>query len=246
MSEQQLAAYPETYINSIGMEFVSILSGEFNMGSVSDEKNWYRNERPLHKVSIRRAFLLGRYEVTQKQWTDIMGINPSRISGDDRPVDKISWNEAREFIRRLNEKESTDKYRLPTEAEWEYACRAGTNSRYSFGDDDEELPEYGWYGEGENVGAYPVGQKKPNPWGLHDVHGNLWEWVQDRYHESYEGAPDDGSAWEQTAANAKVLYVLRGGSWITSAVGCRSASRYFYSPDGRRSRRIGLRIARDL
>ncbi|MDP2218119.1 MAG: formylglycine-generating enzyme family protein [Methanolobus sp.] len=237
---------PEVYTNSLGMEFVLIPAGEFCMGSLSDEKNWYRNERPLHKVSIMDDFFLGRYEVTQQQWTDIMGINPSRASGDDRPVDKISWNEAQEFIRRLNEKEVTDKYRLPTEAEWEYACRAGTTSRYSFGDDEVQLSDYGWYGENESTGTFPVGQKKPNPWGLYDMHGNLWEWVRDRYHESYEGAPADGSAWEETADNAKVLYVLRGGSWITSAVGCRSASRYYYSPDGRRSRRIGVRIVKEV
>ncbi|WP_407356323.1 formylglycine-generating enzyme family protein [Methanolobus sp. WCC5] len=245
MSGETTSGDQSTYTNSIGMEFVSIPDGEFSMGSHSDEKNWYRNERPLHKVRIWNAFFLGRSEVTQKQWTDIMGINPSRIKDDDRPVDRISWNESQEFIRRLNAKESTDKYRLPTEAEWEYACRAGTTGRYSFGDDEEELGEYAWYGD-ESTGAYPVGQKRPNPWGLYDMHGNLWEWVQDRYHESYEGAPADGSAWEETDSNAKEFYVLRGGSWITSAVGCRSASRYYYSPDGRRSRRMGLRIVRDI
>jgi formylglycine-generating enzyme required for sulfatase activity len=237
---------PEVYTNSLGMDLIPIPAGEFYMGSLSDENNWYRNERPLHKVRIMNGFLLGRYQVTQKQWTDIMGVNPSRIPGDDRPVDRISWSEAQEFIRRLNEKEATGKYRLPTEAEWEYACRAGTDSRYSFGDDGSELSDYGWYSENESTGAYPVGRKKPNPRGLYDMHGNLWEWVQDRYHDNYEGAPADGSAWGETASNAKVLYVLKGGSWITSAVGCRSASRYYYSPDGRRSRRIGFRIAKGL
>ncbi|MDG6243285.1 MAG: formylglycine-generating enzyme family protein [Methanolobus sp.] len=245
MSDVTISEYQDTYTNSIGMEFVSIPDGEFFMGSQSDEKNWYRNERPLHKVCIGNAFFLGRFEVTQKQWTDIMGINPSRIKDDDRPVDKISWNEAQEFISRLNERESTDKYRLPTEAEWEYACRAGTTGRYSFGDNEAQLGEYACFGD-ESTGAYPVGQKRPNPWGLYDMHGNLWEWVQDRYHESYEGAPADGSAWEETGSNAKEFYVLRGGSWITSAVGCRSASRYYYSPNGRRSRRMGLRIVRDI
>ncbi|WP_370575246.1 formylglycine-generating enzyme family protein [Methanomethylovorans sp.] len=237
---------PDVYTNSLGMDLIPIPAGEFYMGSLSDENNWYRNERPLHKVSMVNGFFLGRYQVTQKQWTDIMGVNPSRIPGDDRPVDRISWSEAQEFIRRLNEKEATGKYRLPTEAEWEYACRAGTDSRYSFGDEGSELSDYGWYSENESTGAYPVGRKKPNPWGLYDMHGNLWEWVQDRYHDNYEGAPADGSAWGEAASNAKVLYVLKGGSWITSAVGCRSASRYYYSPDGRRSRRIGVRIARDI
>ncbi|WP_406660389.1 formylglycine-generating enzyme family protein [Methanolobus sp. ZRKC3] len=235
----------ETYVNSIGMEFVSIPAGEFDMGSLEDEKNWYRNERPQHRVKIGKAFHIGKYAVKQKEWIEIMGFNPSRSKGDDHPVDKVSWSDAQDFISKLNEKEGTDKYRLPSEAEWEYACRAQTSTRYSFGDDDAELTEHAWYDVDESTGSSSSGQKKPNPWGLYDMHGNLWEWMQDRYHDSYEGAPTDGSAWEEDDSG-KDIYVLRGGAWSTRAEGCRSASRYYYPADGRRSRRSGFRLLMEI
>ncbi len=246
MSDQVMHAPMVNFINPIGMEFVPILPGEFYMGSVHDEENWYRNERPQHKVVISIPFLLGKYTVTQEQWARIMGVNPSKNVGMDNPVDKVSWYDSQEFIRRLNEAENTDKYRLPTEAEWEYACRANTKTRFSFGDNDAELSAYAWYIVNEGTGAFPSGMKKANPWGLHDMHGNIWEWVQDEYQDNYTGAPIDGSAWKGGSDNTRVFNVLRGGSWMSSAAGCRSSSRYYYPPGGRRSSRIGLRIARDL
>lgn len=236
------AKFPKTYTNSIDMEFALIPAGEFEMGSPLDEKNWYKNEKPVHKVNIEKAFYLGKYLVTQKQWAEIMGINPSKFVGDDRPVDRVSWGSVQEFIKKLNEKEETDRYRLPSEAEWEYACRAGTNTRYSFGDSESKMEEYG-YCDNLDIGSHPVGQKKPNPWGLYDMHGNVWEWMQDKYHESYEGAPAQGSAREDDNGSSKTMRVLRGGSWQTSAVGCRSASRYYYPEVARRnSSRAGFRI----
>ncbi len=235
-----------SYVNYIGMEFIMVPAGEFEMGSSSDEMNWYRNEKPVHKVTINKAFYLSKYPVTQKQWTEIMGKNPSRSSGENKPVDRISWNDAQKFIEILNNREDTDKYRLPSEAEWEYTCRAGTNMRYSFGDSESELDKYCCFGN-KDVGSHPVGQKKPNPWGFYDMHGNVWEWVQDVYHDSYEGAPEDGSAWNETDLSARTLRILRGGSWQTSAVGCRSASRYYMPPVVRRkSSRVGFRLLREI
>lgn len=238
--------FPETYTNSIGVEFVLIPAGRFEMGSLSDENNWYKNEKPAHTVHIGKAFYLGKFLITQKQWLEVTGSTPSKFAGEDRPADRVSWNDAQEFITKLNEKEGTDKYRLPSEAEWEYACRAGKATRYSFGDNESELGEYCFYGNSD-AGSHPVGQKKPNPFGLYDMHGNLWEWMQDLYFDSYEDAPADGSAREATVLPSRVMRVVRGGSWQTSAAGCRSASRYYYPPVARRnSSRIGLRLLREI
>ena len=132
---------------------------------------------------------MGKYPVTQKQWKKVMGNNPSNFKGEDRPVESVSWEDVQEFVKKLNEKEGTDKYRLPSEAEWEYACRAGTQTRYSFGDDESKLNEYAWYDKNSGSETHPVGQKKPNSWDLYDMHGNVWEWVQDRWHDKYKGAP---------------------------------------------------------
>ena len=223
----------KNYTNSIGMEFVQIPAGDFDMGSPS------LGEGPVHRVKISNAFYMGKYEVTQKQWLEVMGDNPSYLKGDDLPVDKVSWDAVQDFVRKLNQKEGTDKYRLPSEAEWEYAARAGTTTRYSFGDDESRLGEYAWYSGNSDIKTHPVGQKKPNPWGLYDVHGNVWEWVQDLYHYDYKGAPTDGSAWESGGGYARVS---RGGSWYnTNTPGCRSACRLSSTPD-RGGRNSGFRL----
>ncbi|WMW23028.1 formylglycine-generating enzyme family protein [Methanolobus mangrovi] len=240
------SGFPDTYTNSLGMEFILIPAGKFEMGSPDDETNWYKNERPVHEVSIGEAFYIGKFLVTQEQWTEVVGSNPSKFVGNASPVDRVSWDAAQDFIKKLSEKEGTGKYRLPSEAEWEYACRAGTATRYSFGDNDSELDEYCYCGN-LDIGSHPVGQKKPNPWGLYDMHGNLWEWMQDMYHDSYEDAPADGSPREDADVSSKIMRVLRGGSWQTSAAGCRSASRYCYPPIARRnSSRVGLRLLREI
>jgi len=147
--------------NSIGMEFVLIPAGELRMDS-----NKYSYATPVDIVIIQKPFYLGKYLVTQKEWKSVIGTDPSCFEGDDRPVECVSWNDVQEFITKLNTKEGTDKYRLPTEAEWEYACRAGTNTRYSFGDADSKLGEYAWYYGNSEHETHPVGQKKPNPWGI--------------------------------------------------------------------------------
>jgi formylglycine-generating enzyme required for sulfatase activity len=232
----------ETFIKTIDMEFVLIQPGEFDMGSTANEIDRYDDEGPVHHVTISEAFYLGKYEVTQKQWYEVIGDNPSYFKGDDLPVEMVSWDDVQEFIKKLNEIENTDKYRLPTEAEWEYAARAGTTTRYSFGDDDSKLGEYAWYRENSEDKTHPVGKKGANPWGLYDMHGNVWEWVQDEWHDTYDGAPVDGSAWEDGVGAS---LVFRGGGWFDYAGGCQSASRAFFV-QGVRARDLGFRLLQEM
>ena len=236
------AADQEIIINSIGMEFVLIPAGEFKMGSPSDENDGAIDEGPVHHVTIRKAFYMGRYEVTQKQWCEVMRDNPSYFKGDDLPVEDVSWNDVQKFIRKLNKKEGTDRYRLPSEAEWEYACRAGTTTRYSFGDSESRLDNYAWYKDNSGSKTHPVGKMKPNPYGLYDMHGNVYEWVQDKWHSDYDGAPTDGSAWE---SGDDANRVLRGGSWHNNARYCQSADRNGVIP-GAHHAGIGFRLLEEL
>jgi formylglycine-generating enzyme required for sulfatase activity len=209
------------FTNSICMEFVKIPAGNFLMGS-----NESTTEGPIHNVTIRKPFLLGKYPVTQEQWKAVMGDSPSRFKGDELPVEQVSWNDALEFIKKLNQTEETDEYRLPSEAEWEYACRAGVTNRYCFGDEESKLGDYAWYNDNSGGETQPIGQRKPNFWGLHDMHGNIWEWVQDCWHENYNQAPSDGSAWANPRENGgNSSRVKRGGGWYQYARFCRSASR---------------------
>lgn len=149
--------------------------------------------------------------------------NPSSFAGERLPVESVSWNDAQEFVKKLNKKEGSKKYRLPSEAEWEYAARAGTTTRYSFGDDESKLGDYAWYDANSSDMTHEVGQKKPNLLGLYDMHGNVWEWVQDEWHEGYYGTPFDGDSWEFGEIGSS--RVIRGGSWMDSADRCRSAFR---------------------
>jgi len=225
------------------IEFVLIPAGEFDMGSPSNEAGgWGDYEGPVHHVKISKAFYLGKYEITQKQWRDVMGSSPSYFKGDDLPVEMVSWNDVQDFLKKLNEKEASTKYRLPSEAEWEYAARAGTTTRYSFGDDEKILGDYAWYDANSGSKTHDVGQKKPNPWGLYDMHGNVWEWVQDCWHGDYNGAPTDGSSWESGDDSYRVN---RGGGWNDSARYCRSANRVYDDPDYRNNN-LGFRLVRVL
>ncbi|MDD5473092.1 MAG: SUMF1/EgtB/PvdO family nonheme iron enzyme [Candidatus Methanoperedens sp.] len=229
------AADLKTFTNSIGMEFVLIPAGEFDMGSKEFEYT-----KPVHRVRIANAFYMGKYEVTQKQWRDVMGTNPSNFNGDNLPVESMSWNDAQEFVKKLNQKEGANRYRLPSEAEWEYAGRAGTTTRYSFGDDESKLGDYEWYDGNSGSKTHEVGQKKPNPWGLYDMYGNVKEWVQDNWHGDYNGAPTDGSAWEKDGG----AVVARGCSWGSGAWECRSALRFISNPDARNNYYLGFRLLR--
>jgi len=227
---------------STGMEFILIKEGEFMMGSPLNEKSRYDNESPVHNVKIEKSFYMSKYPVTQKQWMAVMSDNPSSYKGDERPVESVSWKDVQEFVKKLNEREDMDKYLLPSEAEWEYACRAGTTTRYSFGDDESKLNEYGWYDKNSGSETHPVGQKNPNPWNLYDMHGNVFEWVQDRWHDNYEGAPSDGSAWEDGSSSIRVI---RGGCWFRNARFCRSADRDGNNSDNHISF-VGFRLLRKL
>jgi formylglycine-generating enzyme required for sulfatase activity len=237
----------KNFTNSIGMEFVLIPAGEFDMGSPSNEADRNDDEGPVHRVKISNAFYMGKYEVTQNQWREVMGTSPSYFKGDNLPVENVSWNDVQEFVKKLNEKEGTNKYRLPSEAEWEYAVRAGTTTRYSFGDDKSMLYDYAWYygNSGDITGmgnTHEVGQKKPNPWGLYDMHGNVLEWVQDSWHSDYNGAPTDGSAWESGNGSDRVSRGNWMGAWTDC---CRSAARSGYDP-GATYYGLGFRLLRIL
>ena len=209
---------PES-INSIGMKFKLIPTGTFLMG-----------EREVaHEVTLTKPFKMGVHEVTQTQYERLMGVNPSHFKGADNPVHRVSWNDAVEFCRRLSElpaeKAAGNVYRLPTEAEWEYACRAGTTTKYSFGDDESDLGDHAWFLENflENSGTntHPVGRKGPNAWGLYGMHGNVLEWCQDWY-----GDYPSGSVTDPSGAKSGSDRVFRGGSWSMTPEHCRSATRF--------------------
>ena len=171
-----------------------------------------------------------------------MGNNPSQNRGHALPVERVSWNDIQQFIAKLNQK-TGQKYRLPSESEWEYAARAGTTTEWSFGDDESKLGNYAWFARNGGGRTQAVGQKLPNAFGLFDVHGNVWEWTQDCWHETYAGAPADGSAW--TTGCSGNYRVLRGGSWGNSPAILRSADRIWYIRGGQFSS-FGFRLARDM
>jgi len=222
----------------LNARFVLIPAGTFIIGSPENEpKRWVHETQ--HQVTISHPFYMQTTPVTQGQWQKVMGNNPSYFKGDDNlPVETVSWSNVQEFIGRLNRQEGTDKYRLPTEAEWEYACRAGSTTVYCFGDDPGRLGEYAWYNDNSERTTHPVGGKKPNTWGLYDMHGNVWEWVKDLYGDYPSGSVTDPEGSSEGSAR-----VHRGGSWYYNARYCRSAYRNFYDP-GLRNRHLGFRLLR--
>lgn len=238
------AAQPETerITNDLGMTFVRIPAGEFWMGT-SDEaiealikrypddlREWFENQAPRHRVTISQPYYLGIHPVTQAQWEAVMSNNPSRFEGKpDHPVEQISWDEVQQFLQRLNDRQDGNIYRLPSEAQWEYACRAGSTGAYCFGDDAGQLGAYAWYDDNSGSMTHPVGQKQPNAWGLYDMHGNVWEWVQDWYGPYTADAVTDPSG--PTAGAGRVL---RGGGWSVAAQLARSALRGWLRPGLRR------------
>jgi len=218
---------PKTVANAIGMEFVYIPPGTFFMGSPEDEVGREYDERQ-HEVTLTKGFYMQATEVTQGQWQDVMGGKPVYVKkcGEACPVESISWNDAQRFIEKLNAKEDTKRYRLPTEAEWEYACRAGSQASYSFGNDVDALPDYAWYRANSEKQTHPVGRRKPNPHGLHDMHGNVVEWCQDWY-----GDYPDGPVTDPTGPREGSARVQRGGAWADPARYCRTANRHGVVPD---------------
>jgi len=207
---------------SLGPEFVHIPGGTFQMGS-NDGNN---DEKPVHTVTVK-SFAMGKYEVTFEEYDkfcDATGRNKLDDNGwgrGKRPVINVSWNDAKAYVKWLSEQTGKD-YRLPSEAQWEYACRAGSAGKYSFGDDMNQLGDYGWYGKNSDSKTHPVGEKQPNKFGLYDIHGNVWEWLEDVWHENYNGAPTDGSAWISGDSNS---HLLRGGAWLNGNYGLHCAFR---------------------
>jgi formylglycine-generating enzyme required for sulfatase activity len=236
---------PKSITNSIGMKLVLIPAGEFLMGSPDTDKEALDREKPQHRVRITRPFYLGATEVMQGQYRVVTGADPSHFKGsDDLPVEQVSWEDAQAFCDKLNalEKEGLGgtSYRLPTEAEWEYACRAGTATRFGFGDADASLGEYAWFEGNSGDKTHPVGQKRPNAWGLYDMHGNVWEWCWDGYEENYY-ANSPGA--DPLGPSGAAVRVRRGGGWGGSPRDCRAALRRWSSP-GLRSLDLGFRVAR--
>jgi formylglycine-generating enzyme required for sulfatase activity len=193
------------------------------------------DEKPVHRVKITKGFWMGKYEVTQEQWEAVMGTNLSRFKGAQNPVESVSWNEVVEFCRKTGT-------RLPTEAEWEYACRAGTTTKYSSGDSDSDLDGVAWYSGNSGNTTHPVGQKQPNAWGLYDMYGNVWEWCADWYAGSYY---QNSTGNDPTGPPSGSVRVLRGGSWFSDPGGCRSAGRVWIYP-GSRFSYIGFRVCLDF
>ncbi|MGM0490864.1 MAG: formylglycine-generating enzyme family protein [Planctomycetota bacterium] len=251
--QQQAAAeklgMPVMITNSIGMKLALIPSGEFMMGSsesaealrkafgTKPEWRLFQGERPQHKVQITKAFYLGVHEVTQRQYEEVMGEDQSRFEGLSRPVERVSWEDAATFCKKLSDMANGENYRLPTEAQWEYACRAGTTTRYNSGNQLDPL--YAWFRENSYTQTHPVGEKEPNAWGLYDMHGNVGEWCADWYDdEYYTRSPLQDPQGPATGSRR----VMRGGSWLIEAARCRSARRSS-EPWAKRYEYLGFRVA---
>jgi len=218
--------------DGVKMEFVLIPDGTFMMGS---EK--ILDAKPVHPVRISQPFYLGKYEVTQEQWQAVMGSNPSQFKGAKNPVERVSWDDCQKFIAALKEKMPGQTFRLPTEAEWEHACRARSKTEYCYGDSPDKLRDYAWFKDNSEGTTHPVGQKKPNAWGLYDMHGNVWEWCQD-----WQGEYSAKSATDPIGPATGARRVLRGGLWKTDALHCQSAFRNIGKTPSDRGFGYGLRV----
>ena len=227
----------ETWTNDLQMTFVLIPAGSFEMGSESGDDD----ERPVRSLHIDKPYYISQFEVTQAQWFSIMESDPSKFSDDDnRPVENVSWEDAQAFINKLNATEPGATYRLPTEAEWEYAARAGSTTAYAFGDDAADLDAYAWYVDNASNTTHPVGEKQANAWGTHAMHGGVWEWVHDRY-----GPYPSDAASDSPDPPPGPRRVIRGGSWLSPAEDCRSASRSHAHPSFRGAH-VGFRLVRTI
>jgi formylglycine-generating enzyme required for sulfatase activity len=231
-------ALPKTASVDLGdgvtMDFVLIPAGSFEMGS--DENTGEGDESPIHNVTLTRPFYLGKCEVTQEQWQQVMGNNPSDFRGAKLPVDTVSWNDCQEFFAKVKTRTGRT-FTLPTEAQWEYACRAATSTPWSFGDKDTLATDYAWLGDNSGGTTHPVGTKKPNAWGLYDMHGNVWEWCADFYTKH---AYDTNAPVDPLGPPASEGRILRGGAWGDAPEGIRCAVRNTNGPDGKHNG-IGFR-----
>ncbi len=243
-----MAQTPKEITNSIGMKLKLIPAGTFTMGSPIEEDGADEDEKE-HQVTISKSYYLGAFEVTQGQYEQVMGGNPSHFQkrvikkrdSSMYPVEQVSWEDAVKFCERLSElpeeKKAGRVYRLPTEAEWEYACRAGSKTAFTFGNNPSGLGAYAWFNGNSDGQTHPVGEKKANAWGLYDMHGNVWEWCSDWY------GPDAKSAVvDPVGPRGGAFRVLRGGGWYHGAAFCRSANRHGYFP-GIRDQSDGFRVA---
>ena len=237
--------------NALELRLIWCPPGEFKMGSPASDPDAYSNEQPQVPVALSQGFWLGKSVVTQADWEPLMHNKPWQTPGNiheaaDYPATHVSWEDAIVFCEKLTDVErcagrlpSDWEYSLPSEAQWEYACRAGTTTRFSFGDDEAKLHGHAWYNRNRDVGRDPapkVGKRLPNPWGLHDMHGSLWEWCRDWYQSQLPGGPDPEVT--EVASDR----VVRGGSWYCPAKGCRSAARGAFAPNDRQDA-IGFRLA---
>ena len=230
-------------------EMVVVPTGSFMMGSPKGPgEGSTHNEQPQHEVTITKPFAAGKYEVTFAEWDACVAAEGCPAASDNgwgrgtRPVINVSWDDAQRYVTWLS-RLTGKTYRLLTEAEWEYAARAGTTTAYSFGDDEAALGEYAWYNENSDLKTHPVGEKKPNAFGLYDMYGNVLEMVEDIYHDNYNGAPTDGSAW--LSGGDPTRRVRRGGSWGYGPPSVRSALRDWSPPNGRLTV-VGFRVSRTL
>ncbi|MBI5154512.1 formylglycine-generating enzyme family protein [Candidatus Poribacteria bacterium] len=255
-----LPVFPERTImlpGNIPLVLVRVPAGQFEMGTkAGTDPAWTASaEQPAHVVTIPREFFIGKYEITQGQWMALMGSNPAKFTGDiSRPVERVSWVDVHIFLTALNNhiastNQGSANLRIPSEAEWEYAARAGSTTRFFFGDStcgplDRnmcDLADHGWFCSNSGDQSHPVGADgHANAWGIYDMHGNVSEWCEDWWHDNYNGAPADGTAWVQPAGSFRVL---RGGAWNSVAGFCRSAYRGRSPPGNQFSNIIGFRVA---
>jgi formylglycine-generating enzyme required for sulfatase activity len=251
-------AFREPLAQKIGLEMVAIPSGKFMMGSPETEHDRYPDESPQHEVTVQ-PFFIGKYSITQAQWRVIanttqvereLNPDPFHFKGDNRPVEEVSWEDAIEFCQRLSRETGRD-YRLPTESEWEYACRVGTATPFYFGKTitgklanyDSDVTYFQERKVKSKGKTTSVGDFPPNAFGLYDMHGNVWEWCLDNWHSNYEGAPTDGSAW--LSDEDDITHIMRGGSWDINPRSCRSATRDLNTPDNRNNV-IGFRVVCEI
>ncbi|MCC6694852.1 MAG: formylglycine-generating enzyme family protein [Candidatus Hydrogenedentes bacterium] len=215
-----------------GIEFQWCPPGTFVMGTNIYETGRHGDEWP-RAVTLTKGFWLSKYEITQAQWEEVMGANPSQFVGANNPVEYITWEDVRQFLVYLNYTKSTVTYRLPTEAEWEYACRAGTYTRYYWGDDpgDVEANNYAWHGLNSSGQHHPVGEKLPNDWGLYDMSGNVWEWCQDWYDADFYLSDSLEPVTDPQGPETGTQRVIRGGDWGQVVTQCRSGNRNYEGPN---------------